>query len=375
MRKTFPTLYCRDSNDKIRTWLMEQDGECYRTTSGILNGQLVISEWTTAQGKNSNKTNATTGYEQAFKEIEAKYKKQRKTGYFDTIEDIDNHFYFEVMLAKNLRDYRTKIKWKDGVIVQIKYNGARAVATKDGLFTRKGEKYISVPHINSDLVEFFTKYPDAILDGELYNYNLRQKLNELMSLVRKTKNITYEDLQKSKEIVRYYVYDGFGFGATQSDGYVTRKNYINNLLFKYTQYIKKVDDYLIDSEEKLEDIYKMLLGDDQEGVIVRLLGVPYENKRSKYLLKYKPCDESEFIIIDILSGEGNWSNSGKVIIFKDANNKQFKGTFKGNYEDCVQFLKDKHIWIGKTVSVEYNGLTGLGTPQYARLNFSNCLKS
>lgn len=44
----------------------------------------------------------------------------------------------------------------------------RCVATKNGLFTRKGEKYISVPHIEEALKPFFDKHPESVLDGELF---------------------------------------------------------------------------------------------------------------------------------------------------------------------------------------------------------------
>ena len=51
-----------------------------------------------------------------------------------------------------------------------------------------------------------------------------------------------------------------------------------------------------------------------------------------------------------------------------------EATFKGTREEAVQFLKDKKKWVGKTVTFLYNGLTGLGTPNYARVDIRNCTK-
>ena len=45
----YPTLYHIDENDNIRVWWMEQEGDKYRTVSGIENGQLVTSEWKLAK--------------------------------------------------------------------------------------------------------------------------------------------------------------------------------------------------------------------------------------------------------------------------------------------------------------------------------------
>ena len=230
MTKTYPTLYSRDSKGKVRLWKMELNGDKYRTVAGLQDGKHVISEYSVATPKNEGKTNSTTGEEQAILEIEAAYKKQLKTGYFEDISDIDKDQYFQVMLAKSYLDYKDKINWSKGVGVQIKYNGGRIVARKTGLFTRKGEKILCIPHIEEGLKSFFDTYPNAILDGEGFNYELRDKLNEIMSLLRKTVHISSEDLEKSKSLIRYYVYDGGNIGSVSlSENYLVRKQCIDQV--------------------------------------------------------------------------------------------------------------------------------------------------
>jgi hypothetical protein len=48
--------------------------------------------------------------------------------------------------------------------------------------------------------------------------------------------------------------------------------------------------------------------------------------------------------------------------------------FKGTYEKRAVILKDKKNWLDKEVTFLYNGLTGLGTPNFARIDISNCFK-
>jgi len=120
-------------------------------------------------------------------------------------------------------------------------------------------------------------------------------------------------------------------------------------------------------------VYAEYVDAGHEGIMLRNCNSPYENKRSKYLLKVKPEDDSEAVILDIIEGEGNWSGSGKTITLKWGD-KVFDASFKGTYEQAVQFLKDKNQWIGKTVTFLYNGLTGLGTPNFARIDINNCVK-
>ena len=192
--KPYPVLYTRDTIGNVRVWYMQQENNKHRTVSGLLDGERVTSEWTITETKNSGKKNATTATEQARAEIESRYKKQRKTGYFDDVGDIGSTFYVEPMLAKLYKDYAHKIDLSSGEwLLQCKFNGMRCVATKDGLFTRKGEKYLSVPHVENSLKPFFKKYPNAVLDGELFNNELRQQLNEISKLIRKTVHISKED--------------------------------------------------------------------------------------------------------------------------------------------------------------------------------------
>lgn len=374
MIKTYEPLYSRDSLNRIRIWQMEQNGSRYRTVAGLQDGEKVISDWTVAEPKNTDKKNATSGSEQATKEIEAKYKKQKKTGYFEDIKDVDYMGYVEPMLAKQYKDYSNKIDLtKKEYILQCKFNGMRCVATKDGLFTRKGEKYLTCPHIEESLQGFFKAYPDAVLDGELFNNDLRQQLNEISKLIRRTVNISKDDLERSKQLVRYHIYDGYNFGISKDCCYTERKLWIDTNVIDHYNYIMQVQDFPISSQEDLMKHYSSFVDDGHEGVMLRYSNMGYENKRSKHLLKVKPEDDSEAKIVDIIEGLGNWSGTGKTITL-DWNGKIFDASFKGSYEQAADFLQQKNKWIGKTVTFLYNGLTGKGTPNFARIDINNCLK-
>jgi DNA ligase-1 len=379
--KHLPTLFSRTSTGAIQQWTVQIDGDKFRVESGQTDGKKVLSEWTVCEAKNVGRANATTPSEQALSEAQAKWDKKVKLGYTTDVTKIDSSTSFvEPMLAKDFDDYRAKMDWKSGLIVQNKYNGVRCVATYDGdrvvLKSRKGEEWISVPHINKDLEKFFEQFPDAVLDGELYNYDLRQKLNELTKLVRKTKNISDADLRKSEDMVRYYIYDGYDFGPATDVcvKYSSRKARIDELLPKYSKYYRKVDDVVVYSQAELDKIYNKFLDDGEEGAIVRIPYSPYENKRSKMLLKYKPEDDDEATIIDIIEGTGNWAGTAKTCTL-EWKGKKFDATFKGTYEQAVDRLKHKKDWIGKTVTFLYTGLTGLGVPNYARIDPDNCFKN
>ena len=179
----YPTLYHIDENDNIRVWWMEQEGDKYRTVSGVENGQMVTSEWKFAKPKNVGRSNATTAEEQAASEIQSQYTKKRDRKYHDSKETIgEGSKIIEPMLADKYKGWDKSWSY---VYVQPKLDGMRCIATRYGLFSRQGKRIVSVPHIFSSLMRMFDIYPDAIFDGELYNHDLRDNFNELISITKK----------------------------------------------------------------------------------------------------------------------------------------------------------------------------------------------
>ena len=373
-----PTLYSRTSTGAVQQWSVEVDGNRFRVTSGQVDGKKVVNEWTTCVSMNVGRSNETSPNEQAQLEALSKWEKKKKTGYTTDINLVDKCItYVEPMLAKKLLDRVDNIDWKKGLLVQLKFNGVRCVATADGLTvllkSRKGELYISVPHINKDLEKFFEVYPDAVLDGELYNYDLRQKLNELIKLVRRSKNVTDEDLKKSESMVRYYVYDGFGFGVglDESDPYETRKSWIDSTLPKFSKYFRPVETTLVHSMTELRVLFEKFLADGEEGCIGRIPGSGYERKRSNNLLKHKPIDDAEFLITGVSDAVGNWAGKARVIHLRTDDGKEFNADFKGTMKEAEEMLRNKENYIGQKARIFFFGYTGLGTPNYAKFDYNN----
>ena len=377
MNKTFPKLYTRDTLGNVRLWYMEQQDDKYRTVSGMVDGEKVTSDWTVANAKNEGKKNATTATEQGTKEIDAKYKKQKKTGYFDDISEIDTVQYIEPILAKSYKDYVDEVIFENGEWgAQTKFNGICCIATKNGCFSRKGEKFISIGHIEESLKPFFEKHPESFLHGELFNDDYREKLNEIVKLCRKTVNITNDDIQNSKNLIKFYIYDGCvkEVGLDQSKPYLERKKWIDSNVVSNYQYCVEVETTIIKDKAHLDDFFGKRVERGDEGVILRKMNMKYVHKRDRNLLKYKPMQDAEFKILDIKEGQGNWSGKAKIITVEMDNGKVFDAVFKGSMEEATKFLRDKKDWIGKTVTVYFFGYTGLNCPQFAQFDYNNCIK-
>ena len=371
-----PTLYARSHTGAILEWEIEVEGNKYRTVTGQQGGAKITSKWSVAKGKNQGQSNETTDDQQAQAEADSKWKKKIKCGgYWENIKDIDKKCrYVDPMLAQKLRDHPDKAIMP--CMVDKKYNGGRVMASSDGLFTRKGEQYASIPHITEALAPLFEKYPDLVLDGEGYNHDLRFKLNELMSILRTTKaaKINRELLNRSEQIVRYYVYDGYGFdNITEDTGNLERRKALKDLL-KDIPYVIWVPFRMAKSLEDVYKIYDEDVADGYEGSIIRNVDAPYEiGKRSYNLLKVKPTDDDEGVIIAINEGTGNAAGLAATATLR-WKNKEFDATFKRSQETRRDILKNASDWIGKEVTFCYNGVTGLGTPNYANIDPDNCFQ-
>jgi len=358
----FPKLYKKTATGATQTWEIEVLDNKFRTYSGQVDGIITISEWTYCAGKNIGKKNETSPDQQAYKEAEAKWtKKQERETYVKNIDDVDTLIYHKPMLAHIYNDYKDRLNFKDGVWTNIKYNGVRCIATKNGLFSRKGKEIKSCPHINQALKAIFEEHPNLILDGELFNDDLKQNLGELISLVAKK-----EPDPKAKDIVQYWIYDIIDISKNYNERYSFIKKSIkeNKIINKCPR--TQVSDY-ISIDQHLAEAEK----NGQEGIMVRTNGV-YQCKRSKHLLKYKSFFDEEFKIIDIEEGKGNLAGMAGTIILLAKNGEPFGASPTGSHESWSSMWANRQSLIGKMATVKYKELTpvtkrGGGVPSFAKV--------
>jgi DNA ligase-1 len=216
------------------------------------------------------------------------------------------------MLASDYTKLKKPIDFEENrVLCQPKLDGIRCIARADGLWTRAGKEIVSCPHIMEALTTYFDENPDDILDGELYNHELKADFNKITSLVRKTKP-TKEDIEECAEKVQYHIYDGI-IDEPYHEFFSSRFFWIKDELRNAPDCIQTVKTCGVDSIEMLDELYGTYLTDGYEGQMVRYDAM-YENKRSKYLMKRKEFITEEFPVVGVEEGKGNWS--GHVKIFR-----------------------------------------------------------
>jgi DNA ligase-1 len=353
----YPTLYKRSTTGKISTWYVETDKNCFRTVSGFLDGEKVISAWTCCEPKNVGKKNSTTAEQQAEAEAKAMFDKRKALSYWENIKDIDTPVYFKPMLAHDYNDYKDKIVWP--LYSQPKLDGVRCIVRADGMWSRNGKPIISAPHIFEALKPLFEVNPDLILDGELYANKSVADFNTIISCVRKTKP-TSADLETSKKI-QYWVYD-----LPSSD-----KNFYNRneelLKLELPECCVKVPTIHVHDEDMINNQHILYVEQGYEGQMLRASGNSlYENKRSKSLLKHKSFVDAEFEILGVEEGLGNLSGKVGRLNF-EINGKPFNAAVNGDWEYIEQLWCSREGLIGKTATVKYFELTEDGIPRFPKV--------
>ena len=128
-------------------------------------------------------------------------------------------------------------------------------------YSRTGKEWKNINHILAELCPFFAKYPNVILDGELYNHDLKDDFEKIISLVRKTKP-TDEDRVESAEMVQFHCYDTI----MEHMSYDQRNEFINQALMLIpsvhivdTNMLFREDDAKVYHRRNLDQVTKVLL--------------------------------------------------------------------------------------------------------------------
>ena len=273
---------------------------------------------------------------------------------------------YKPMLAYPVSD--KPIDYENVVYMQPKLDGVRCLIQSDSYsdkgitlqtvtaYSRNGKEWKNIDHILEELVPFFTKHPDVVLDGELYNHNFKDDFESIISMVRKTKP-TDEDRYISAQNVQFHCYDIIDTSKT----YTQRRNFIvQNLPIRDS--IVGVFTQLVSSEREAKQVHKENLAKGYEGSIVRINDV-YKCGRSWSLRKFKDFHDAEANIVGYEEGKGKRAGTLGKFLMQDDDGIQF-GCPPGkghNYKDLAIMLENIHQYMGQRATFTFFERTKAGS--------------
>ena len=254
------------------------------------------------------------------------------------------------------------IDYSKPTFIQPKLDGVRCVIQYEPLrnrvvaYSRTGKEWKNIDHILKELKTFFAKHPNVILDGELYNHDLKDDFEKIISLVRKTKP-TDEHRLESKEMVQFHCYDTI----MEHMPFEARNEFIRkNVLFSHC--IKYVKTSPCSSEVFAKQLHKVNLYEGYEGSIVRTNDI-YQCKRSHNLRKFKDFQDAEAYIVGYEEGKGKRQGTLGKFLMQDEEGNQF-GCPPGKgytYADMTIMLNNIHKYMGQRATFTYFERTKAGS--------------
>ena len=251
------------------------------------------------------------------------------------------------------------VDWSEKVFIQPKLDGVRCIFTKDGAYSRTGKEFKNLAHIKYDLTDFFRKYPDIVLDGELYNHDLKNDFEKIISLVRKQKP-TDQDARDAQHLVQYHVYDATHDMLHDVD-YEHRFNWLTRYL-PIAATMTLIKNTIVNSYDEAKMLHDVHLAQGYEGSMLRL-NKKYEQKRSYNLQKFKDFSDTEATIIGYEAGKGKFTGLiGKFFMQDDDGNEFGCPIGKGyNFADRKAILDNVHDYIGQRATFTYFQRTQAGS--------------
>jgi DNA ligase-1 len=259
------------------------------------------------------------------------------------------------------------------VFGQPKLDGLRCIVTREGAFSRQWKPFVTLDHVRKAAQPLFDRYPKLMaLDGEMYSHNLKNKFEEIVSIVKQPK-ATAEDIEKCKKNIQYHVYDII---YKTNPPFIVRQAKMTEMLFMLFQnieadmpgaeegeYIQYVETLPLDNQEEMDSTYKQYIAEGYEGQMIRAFDSPYQHKRTKDLLKRKDFHDAEYEIVGYKDGKG--SREGCIILrLAMPDGKEFDSVPVGGIEYQKKLWNHREELLGLQATVKYQNLSSDGIPRF-----------
>ena len=253
------------------------------------------------------------------------------------------------------------INYDNKIFIQPKLDGVRCLIQYDKgkvtAYSRTGKEWKNIDHILFNLKPWFILNPNVVLDGELYNHDLRDNFEKIISLVRKTKP-TDEARAESAEMVQFHCYDCIDMGLIDAS-FENRMNFITHNVPR-NHCVRHVKTFTVSGEPGARAHHKTNLLMGYEGSILRT-NDPYACKRSHNLRKFKDFHDTEAKLISWVEGKGKRKGTIGKFMAIDADGNEFGMPVMDKFDYLQKNFKKMQGWVGKTATFTYFERTKAGS--------------
>jgi len=249
------------------------------------------------------------------------------------------------------------IDYSKPTFIQPKLDGVRCVIQAEWptpmqlhvkAYSRTGKEWKNIDHILKELYPFFCKFPDIILDGELYNHDLRDNFEKIISLVRKTKP-TDEDRLEASKLTQFHCYDIID----EELEFDQRIEFVNSTLMLMGDSIHIVDTSRVYDADHAKRVHELVnLDDGYEGSIVRTNDT-YQCKRSHNLRKFKDFHDAEATLTGWVEGKGKRIGTIGKFTAVDSEGNTFGMPVMNKFKILQANFETMKDWVGQEATFTY----------------------
>ena len=243
------------------------------------------------------------------------------------------------------------IDYNKPVFMQPKLDGVRCTIQYDAgvvtAWSRTGKEWKNIEHIKLNLYRFFDKYPNVILDGELYNHDLRDDFETIISLVRRQKPDDI-DMLESADLVQFHCYDIID----EQLPFDQRIEFVSESLMLMGDSIHIVDTIQIPNQLEAEEMHEVNMNSGFEGSILRTNDT-YACKRSHNLRKFKDFHDTEATITGWVEGKGKRIGTIGKFLAVDSEGNEFGMPVMDKFKYLQDNFEAMQGYVGKTATFTY----------------------
>ena len=251
-------------------------------------------------------------------------------------------------------DYTNKVSMQpklDGVRCLIQYDKKQGVTA----WSRTGKQWKNIMHITKSLEKWFQSNQTTVLDGELYNHDLRDDFEQIISIVRR-QNPDDIDMLESQDMVQFHCYDII---HPINSAFEDRNRFIRCCVPE-TNYVKHVKTQAVGNEALAKVVHQQNLDDSYEGSILRT-NDEYQNKRTHSLRKFKDFQDDEALILDWVEGLGKRAGTIGKFMVQDIDGNVFGMPVMDKFKYLQDNFEEMKTWVGKFATFTYFERTKAGS--------------
>jgi len=228
-------------------------------------------------------------------------------------------------------------------LVSEKLDGVRAIWDGQTLRFRSGRE-VHAPHW------FIDGLPKRALDGELWMG--RGSFERLSGIVR-------HDVPDDAEWrqVRYMIFELPG-----AEGSFRERAELMQKIVRQANvpWLHEIEQFQVTDRNSLQKRFNEVVKAGGEGLMLHRADAPYETGRSDTLLKMKPWDDAEAVVIGHLPGKGKYAGMLGALRVRTADGREFSlGTGFSDEQ------RQNPPALGTTVTYRYRDVTVNGLPRFA----------